>query len=150
MPCKGKIQELQEEEGCHIRVAAYPMWPLPDSPRPSTMRFLVIGDNGRTIKLVINHLLLRGHTLTRLVRTASSLEPRSDLMVVTGTPTKQTNIQKAVLVTSDSLLSAVIVILDHGKGISVMASITRESVAKWLTDAALTCKWDYTCPLISD
>jgi hypothetical protein len=35
------------------------------------------------------------------------------------------------------------------KGISMMASITREGVAKWLTDAALEYKWNNTCPVIS-
>jgi hypothetical protein len=39
---------------------------------------------------------------------------------------------------------------DNGKDISMMASITRESVAKWLSDAALTCKGDNTYPVISN
>lgn len=40
------------------------------------------------------------------------------------------------------------VLSDEGPGVGVAASITRESVAKWLVEAAETNKWDGTSPVL--
>jgi hypothetical protein len=218
----------------------------------------MIGGSGRTGKLVINELVQRGHTVTALVRNATSLDARSGLKVVTGTPMEISDISKAIRAVDGELPSAVIVTLnapresdspfakplapprfmadcnanvvsvmkefaipklvvmqafgvgeswtnmhcalrllmsksnmsyqyedhnlvdeevrassvihvlvrparlvegkaeavkewkDDGKGIGMMASISRQSVARWLVDAAVSSEWDNNCPVISN
>ena len=39
---------------------------------------------------------------------------------------------------------------DDGKGVGLMASTSRVSVARWLVDAAETSNWDNTCPVITN
>lgn len=39
---------------------------------------------------------------------------------------------------------------DDGKGVGLMASTSRASVARWLVDAAETSSWDNTCPVITN
>ncbi|KAB8229859.1 hypothetical protein ETB97_003550 [Aspergillus alliaceus] len=219
------------------------------------MRFLVIGGSGRTGQLTIAELLRRGHKVTALVRKPSSMEDKTGLKLVQGTPTKiddvrvafQFDVPDGVIVTlsapraSDSPFAAPtspprlmadcnanvvavmkeygvkkVVILqafgvgeswknmncalqllmkksnmiyqydDHnltdrevrasgvdfvlvrpsrlvdtdvqevklwphdGKGVPMMASTSRVSVARWLVDAAERNKWDNTAPVITN
>lgn len=60
------------------------------------MHFLILGASGRTGKLAVTDALNRGHTVTALVRKASSIEPREGLAIVQGTPEKQTDIKAAI------------------------------------------------------
>ncbi|THC87383.1 hypothetical protein EYZ11_013170 [Aspergillus tanneri] len=39
---------------------------------------------------------------------------------------------------------------NHGRGVPLMASTSRVSVARWLVDAAETNKWDNTAPVITN
>ena len=39
---------------------------------------------------------------------------------------------------------------EHGKGVPVMAAITRNSVAKFLVEAAEKSDWDNTAPVITN
>ena len=39
---------------------------------------------------------------------------------------------------------------EHGKGVPLMASDSRKSVAGFLVDAAMQSKWDFTAPVISN
>ena len=39
---------------------------------------------------------------------------------------------------------------EHGKGVPLMASVSRKSVAGFLVDAAMQSKWDFTAPVISN
>ena len=39
---------------------------------------------------------------------------------------------------------------EHGKGVPLMASASRKSVAGFLVDAAMQSKWDFTAPVISN
>lgn len=219
------------------------------------MRVLIIGGSGRTGKLVIDELLLRGHDVTALMRNPTAEKEVPGLKVVKGSPTDIDDVRAAfredvpdvVVVTlnapraSDSPFAAPIspprlmadsnanvaavmkefgvrkvVIMqafgvgdswsnmacvlrllmkksnmiyqydDHnlvdketraagvdyvmvrpsrleegdakpvkewpnaGKGVPMMASITRASVAKWLVDAAESKQWDNTCPVITN
>ncbi|KAK5173338.1 uncharacterized protein LTR77_002019 [Saxophila tyrrhenica] len=77
------------------------------------MRFLVLGASGRTGQLVVDDALKRGHQVTALVRTASSMKPRDDLTIVEGTPMQQDDIAKALNSTpSQDPISAVVVTLN--------------------------------------
>ena len=69
---------------------------LPLPPTKSTMHFLILGASGRTGKLATAAALERGHTVTALVRKASSMQPKDGLMIVQGTPEKQADIEKAL------------------------------------------------------
>ena len=60
------------------------------------MHFLILGASGRTGKLAVTDALDRNHTVTALVRNASSLEPRDGLTIVQGTPEKEVDIGKAI------------------------------------------------------
>ena len=60
------------------------------------MLVLVIGASGRTGKLVVDELLKRGHTVSALVRKASSLEPRTGLTLIEGTPTNLEDVRRAM------------------------------------------------------
>jgi putative NADH-flavin reductase len=60
------------------------------------MHFLILGASGRTGKLATAEALDRGHTVTALVRKASSMEPRQGLTIVQGTPESQTDIERAL------------------------------------------------------
>lgn len=60
------------------------------------MHFLILGASGRTGKLAVADALDRSHTVTALVRNASSLEARTGLIVVQGTPEKQADIERAI------------------------------------------------------
>lgn len=62
------------------------------------MHFLILGASGRTGKLATYDALDRGHTVTALVRKASSMEPREGLTIVQGTPESQADIEKAIAV----------------------------------------------------
>ncbi|KAJ5367640.1 TrkA-N domain dehydrogenase [Penicillium brevicompactum] len=59
------------------------------------MRFLIIGGSGRTGKLVIEDILERGHQATALVRKPTSLDQRTGLDVVKGTPLETSDIRDA-------------------------------------------------------
>ncbi|MCJ1334642.1 hypothetical protein MMC10_011354 [Thelotrema lepadinum] len=73
------------------------------------MRVLVIGASGRTGKLVVDELLSRGHKVNALVRKTSSLEPRSGLTLIEGTPTAIDDVRKAMRTTPEDRPSVVIV-----------------------------------------
>ncbi|KAM0351777.1 hypothetical protein ACHAPU_002289 [Fusarium lateritium] len=62
------------------------------------MHFLIIGGTGRNGSLALQEALSRGHTVTALVRnTASTKIPsHSNLTLVQGTPTSQSDISKAL------------------------------------------------------
>ncbi|KAL3421253.1 hypothetical protein PVAG01_07698 [Phlyctema vagabunda] len=75
------------------------------------MHFLILGGSGRTGRLVIEEALQRGHTITALVRDASSLAAREGLTVTTGTPLSQSDIEDAIKASRD-VPSAVIVTLN--------------------------------------
>lgn len=60
------------------------------------MHLLILGASGRTGKLAVADALDRGHTVTALVRKASSLEVRNGLTIVQGTPEKQEDVEQAV------------------------------------------------------
>ena len=57
---------------------------------------LIVGGSGRTGKLVIDEVLTRGHTVSALVRKSTSLEPRSGLTLIEGTPTNLEDVRKAI------------------------------------------------------
>ncbi|CAI7575398.1 unnamed protein product [Penicillium bialowiezense] len=59
------------------------------------MRFLIIGGSGRTGKLVIEEILERGHHVTALVRNPTSLDKRTGLDIVKGTPLDTSDIRDA-------------------------------------------------------
>jgi putative NADH-flavin reductase len=59
------------------------------------MRVLVIGASGRTGKLVVDELLQRGHDVTVLVRNPNSMLEKSDVEIITGTPTKREDVRAA-------------------------------------------------------
>ncbi|KAH8677879.1 hypothetical protein BX600DRAFT_139315 [Xylariales sp. PMI_506] len=60
------------------------------------MHFLVIGGSGRTGRLIIEEGLSRGHRITALVRSASSLAIRDkNLTIVEGSPLKESDIEAA-------------------------------------------------------
>ncbi|KAH7377751.1 NAD-dependent epimerase/dehydratase-like protein [Pyrenochaeta sp. MPI-SDFR-AT-0127] len=61
----------------------------------ASKRILVIGGSGRTGKLVIDELIARGHEVTALVRNPESLEARTDLRTVTGTPMNKEDVRNA-------------------------------------------------------
>jgi uncharacterized protein YbjT (DUF2867 family) len=61
----------------------------------ASKRVLIIGGSGRTGKLVIDELLSRGHRVTALVRRPESLEAKSNLKTVTGTPMQIADVRNA-------------------------------------------------------
>ncbi|KAF5676172.1 hypothetical protein FHETE_2299 [Fusarium heterosporum] len=62
------------------------------------MHFLIIGGTGRNGSLALQEALARGHTVTALVRNTAStkLPTHSNLTLVQGTPTSQSDISKAL------------------------------------------------------
>ncbi|KAK3669215.1 hypothetical protein LTR78_010912 [Recurvomyces mirabilis] len=59
------------------------------------MRFLILGANGRTGQLVTTKALEGKHTVTALVRRASSMTPTQGLTIVAGTPVEAEGIEAA-------------------------------------------------------
>ena len=59
------------------------------------MQFLVLGGSGRTGQLIVQEAIAKGHNVTALVRSPSSLTARSGLTIVQGTPMKRDDITKA-------------------------------------------------------
>ncbi|KAH8170208.1 NAD(P)H-binding domain-containing protein [Sarocladium implicatum] len=59
------------------------------------MKFFVVGASGRTGQLVIDDALRKGHSVTALVRSASSIQPRENLTVVTGSPLDPSSLTSA-------------------------------------------------------
>jgi putative NADH-flavin reductase len=72
------------------------------------MHFLLLGATGRTGKHVVSELLSQGHTAVALVRTASSLTPRSGLTIVTGSPLSKDDIRNALTAASPTPSAAII------------------------------------------
>lgn len=64
------------------------------------MHMFILGANGRTGQLVTAEALKQGHTVTALVRKASSLEPRANLTIIEGSPLKAEDVEKAFASTS--------------------------------------------------
>jgi len=61
------------------------------------MHFLIIGATGRNGSLVVQEALSRGHTVTALVRnTNTKLSSHSNLTLVQGVPTSESDIKKAL------------------------------------------------------
>ncbi|WZH49402.1 NADP-bd_dom domain-containing protein [Fusarium acuminatum] len=62
------------------------------------MHFLIIGGTGRNGSLAVKEALARGHTVTALVRntTNAKIPPHTNLTLVQGTPTSQSDIAKAL------------------------------------------------------
>lgn len=76
------------------------------------MRFLILGASGRTGQLAVQDALGRGHTVTALVRKASSLEKREGLTIFEGTPLDPEDIKRAFAATSSEPVNCVIVALN--------------------------------------
>jgi putative NADH-flavin reductase len=76
------------------------------------MRFLILGASGRTGQLTVEDALKRGHTVTALVRKASSMEARNGLTIVEGTPLEPEDIKKAFAATSSDPITCVVVALN--------------------------------------
>ncbi|KAG9237481.1 NAD-dependent epimerase/dehydratase-like protein [Amylocarpus encephaloides] len=66
------------------------------------MRVLIIGGSGRTGKLAIEELLSRGHTVTALVRTPTTLKAKPGLTIVQGTPLKRIDVTNAFKIHSEA------------------------------------------------
>ena len=79
------------------------------------MRVLIFGANGRTGRLVTAAALKAGHTVTGLVRKASSLQPQEGLTIVEGTPLTQTDVEKAFDATPVDPVQAVLVSLNASR-----------------------------------
>jgi putative NADH-flavin reductase len=60
------------------------------------MHFLLLGASGRTGEHVVSEVLSRGHTAVALVRSSSTLSPRSGLTIVTGSPLSKPDIRSAL------------------------------------------------------
>jgi nucleoside-diphosphate-sugar epimerase len=76
------------------------------------MHFLMIGGSGRTGKLIIDEALSKGHRITALVRSATSIPPQENLTIVEGTPLKLEDIESAFLADRASSPTAVVVALN--------------------------------------
>src|SRR3989442_3391558 len=86
------------------------------------MNLLILGATGRTGRLVVEHALAAGHTVTALVRSPEKLTIRnSNLRVVTGRATDPEDVAHA-LASADAVLSTL------GGGGSVLADSTRALV----------------------
>lgn len=71
------------------------------------MKFFIIGASGRTGQLVIDDALSKGHSVTALVRNASSLTPKQGLTIVTGSPVDPKSLSSA-FASADGPIDAVI------------------------------------------
>ncbi|KAI1842750.1 hypothetical protein JX265_005076 [Neoarthrinium moseri] len=76
------------------------------------MHFLILGGSGRTGKLILDEALSRGHQVTALVRSRSSLQPTDNLTIVEGSPLKVSDIESAFRAVPSSTPSAVVVALN--------------------------------------
>jgi len=93
------------------------------------MHFVLIGASGRTGQLVVKDALLKGHTVTALVRRPDALNASSELQnkennarvaIVTGSPTSEADLKKAFSTVPDftkgiTKPDAVIVTLAHSQ-----------------------------------
>jgi len=77
------------------------------------MRVLVIGASGRNGSLIVEEALSRGHSVTALVRSATSLTPRDNLTIVTGSPLSEADITAALSLTPSDPPTAVLVALSQ-------------------------------------
>lgn len=59
------------------------------------MHLLVLGGSGRTGQLIVEEALSKGHSVTVLVRSLSSVAARPGLTPVQGTPMKREDITRA-------------------------------------------------------
>lgn len=76
------------------------------------MHFLLFGASGRTGQHVVSEILSQGHTAVALVRTASSLTPRSGLTIAIGSPLSKSDIRSALLAAPNLTPSAAIITLN--------------------------------------
>ncbi|KAK5731743.1 hypothetical protein LTR17_011093 [Elasticomyces elasticus] len=74
------------------------------------MHLLILGASGRTGQLTTTTALAKNHTVTALVRKASSLTPTPSLTIIPGTPLNPSNIE-AAFTSSPHRLDACIVTL---------------------------------------
>ncbi|KAE8447343.1 hypothetical protein EG329_010901 [Mollisiaceae sp. DMI_Dod_QoI] len=88
------------------------------------MRILIIGGSGRIGKLIIADALTRNHTVTALVRTPSALPQTPNLTIIQGTPTKVTDITKAINSTPDLPTAIIIALASSRKTDSPFATPT--------------------------
>ncbi len=72
------------------------------------MHFFVLGASGRTGQLVVQDALKRGHTLTALVRKASSIKAQDGVTTMEGTPLNKQDIQTAFQSTCDRIDSVIV------------------------------------------
>ena len=79
------------------------------------MRVLILGASGRTGKLATAAALKRGHTVTALVRKASSMQSLDGLTIVRGTPLEQSDIEKAFAATPNDPIQTVMVTLNASR-----------------------------------
>ncbi|KAJ6441778.1 TrkA-N domain-containingdehydrogenase [Purpureocillium lavendulum] len=61
------------------------------------MHIYIAGASGRNGRLVLQEALERGHTVTALVRTPSSLPPHPNLTVISGTPASQADVERGLV-----------------------------------------------------
>ena len=80
------------------------------------MRILILGANGRTGSLVLTDALVRGYTVTALVRRPDSLSARTGLDIITGTPISREDLSKAFASAPKfDAVGAVICTLNNGR-----------------------------------
>ncbi|CZR53597.1 uncharacterized protein PAC_03477 [Phialocephala subalpina] len=75
------------------------------------MHILILGGTGRVGRLIIAQALSRGHQVTALVRSPSSLTPQPNLNIIEGQSTSQSDISTALSSSPTNPLSAVIIAL---------------------------------------
>jgi putative NADH-flavin reductase len=63
--------------------------------RTTMSHLILLGATGRTGRLAVAYALAEGHTVTALVREPAKLAARPGLTLVTGTPARETDIEKA-------------------------------------------------------
>ena len=75
------------------------------------MQILLLGASGRTGGCIIQQALHQGHTVTALVRSEASIQPRGGLTIIKGSPLVQADIESAITASGTTLPSAVVVAL---------------------------------------
>ncbi|KAF3020252.1 hypothetical protein E8E14_012410 [Neopestalotiopsis sp. 37M] len=76
------------------------------------MHFLVIGGTGRIGSLVIEEALSRGHQVTALVRSSTSVTAKDGLLLVEGSPLKPEDVDRAFQANPSSTPTTVVVALN--------------------------------------
>jgi len=75
------------------------------------MRILILGASGRVGRLVLEEALTKGHTVTALVRSESSISSQPGITTVIGSPLVTADLDKAFAATPQDPIQAVVVTL---------------------------------------